>query len=194
LEKFTPLLQASTGGFLLPHIILQKWIEAVPSRQAIDSVIIKFLENNILSHFGCPRKIITDNATAFQLKKLIDFCNQYHIGLGHSTTYYPQGNGMVESSNKTLVKIIKKTLQESKKSWHNELVFALWVDKLTTKRSIDMSPYQLVYGTEVVFPTSLGVPVMKLLQDIQAEPNDSQRRINQMIHLQQSREEVFNKT
>jgi len=42
-----------------------KWIEAVPRRQATDSVIIKFLENNILSHFGCPRKIITDNATAF---------------------------------------------------------------------------------------------------------------------------------
>jgi hypothetical protein len=29
---------------------------------------------------------------------------------------------------------------------------------------------------------------------MQAEPNDSQRRINQMIHLQQSREEVYNKT
>ena len=57
-----------------------------------------------------------------------------------------------------------------------------------------MSPYQLVYGTEAVFPTSLGVPVMKLLQEMQAKPNDSQRRINQMIHLQQTREEVFNKT
>jgi hypothetical protein len=57
-----------------------------------------------------------------------------------------------------------------------------------------MSPYQLVYGTEAFLPTSLGVPIMKLLQDVQAEPNDSQRRINQMIHLQQSREEVFNKT
>jgi hypothetical protein len=57
-----------------------------------------------------------------------------------------------------------------------------------------MSPYQLVYGTKAVFPTSLGVPVMKLLQDVQAEPNDSQRRINQMIHLQQSREDVFNNT
>jgi hypothetical protein len=42
-----------------------KWIEVVPSRQAIDSVIVKFLENNILSRFGCPRKIITDNAVAF---------------------------------------------------------------------------------------------------------------------------------
>jgi long-subunit acyl-CoA synthetase (AMP-forming) len=57
-----------------------------------------------------------------------------------------------------------------------------------------MSPYQLVYGMDVVFPTSLGVPVMKMLQEVQAEPNDIQRRINQTIQLQQSREEVYNKT
>jgi transposase InsO family protein len=118
-----------------------KWIKAIPSKQAIDSVIIKFLENNILSRFDCPRKIITDNATAFRSNKLIDFFNQYHIGFGHSIAYYPQGNGLAESSNKTLVNIIKKTLQENKNSWHNRLVFALWADKLTTKRSIGMSPY-----------------------------------------------------
>jgi hypothetical protein len=35
---------------------------------------------------------------------------------------------------------------------------------------------------------------MKLLQYVQSKPNDSQRRINQMIHLLQSREEVFIKT
>jgi hypothetical protein len=102
-----------------------KWMEEVPSKQATDSVIIKFLENNILSRFGCPRKIITDNAAAFRSKNLIDFCNQYHIGLGHSTAYYPQGNGLAESSNKTLVNIIKKTLQENKKSWNNKLVFCI---------------------------------------------------------------------
>ena len=69
-------------------------------------------------------------------------------------------------------------LQENKKSWHNKLVHALWADGLTTKRSIGMSPYQLVYGTNVVFPTSLGVPVMKLLQEVKANPNDIKRRIN----------------
>jgi hypothetical protein len=40
-----------------------------------------------------------------------------------------------------------------------------------------MSPYQLVYETDAIFPTSLGVPVMKLLQEVQAEPNDTQRKI-----------------
>jgi hypothetical protein len=125
---------------------------------------------------------------------MIEFCSKYQITLGHSTTYYPQGNGLAESSNKSLVNIIKKMLQENKKSWHNKLVHALWADRLTTKRSIGMSPYQLVYGMDVVFPTSLGVPVMKLLQEVQVEPNDIQRRINQMIQLQQSREEVYNQT
>eukprot|EP00253_Pinus_taeda_P034247 PITA_34247 len=66
-----------------------KWIEAVSTRQANDSVIISFLENNILSRFGCPMKIITDNAQAFKSKKMINFCHQYHITLGHSTAYYP---------------------------------------------------------------------------------------------------------
>ena len=53
-----------------------------------------------------------------------------------------------------------------------------------------MSPFELVYGTDVVFPTSLTVPIMRLLQEVGSEDDDNQRRINQMIHLQQKREEV----
>ena len=59
------------------------------------------------------------------------------------------------------------------------------------KKSIGMSPYQLVYGTDVVFPTSLGVPVMKLIQEVHSEDDDVTRRTNQIIHLQQTREEVY---
>jgi hypothetical protein len=39
-----------------------KWVEAIPTKRATDSVVIDFLENNILSRFGCPHKIVTDNA------------------------------------------------------------------------------------------------------------------------------------
>ena len=70
---------------------------------------------------------------------------------------------------------------------------ALWADRLTLKKYIGMSPYQLVYGTNAIFPTSLGVPVMNLTQEIQSEDNDVIRRINQTIRLQQTREEVYNK-
>ena len=102
-----------------------KWIEAIPSRNATDSVIIKFLETNILFRFGCPKKIITDNAASFKSKRMVDLYYKYQITLGHSTAYYPQGNGLDESSNNILVNIIKKLLEEKKKSWHGKLVHAL---------------------------------------------------------------------
>jgi hypothetical protein len=70
----------------------------------------------------------------------------------------------------------------------------LWVDKITTKRSISTSPFQIVYGSEAIFPTSLGLPVMRLMQEQESKPNDFLRRINQLIHVQQMREQVFNKS
>jgi transposase InsO family protein len=66
-----------------------KWVEAIPTRKATDSVVIDFLEENILARFGCPRKIVTDNAHAFKSMEMINFCQKYNIVLGHSTTYYP---------------------------------------------------------------------------------------------------------
>jgi len=148
---------------------------------------MQFLETNILSRFRYSEKIITDNVVAFKSKRMINFYHEYHITLGHSTTYYPQGNGLAELSNKSLINIIKKVLEENKKNWHKKIVNALWADRLTTKRSIGTSPYELVYGMEERFPSSLGISVIKLLQEIQAEPNDIQRRINQTIHSQQTR-------
>ena len=91
------------------------------------------------------------------------FCSDYNIILSHSTAYYPQGNGLAEYSNKILVRIIKKLLQDNKKAWHAKLKFALWVDRVSTKKSIGTSPFQLVYGTDVIFLASLGSPVMKFL-------------------------------
>ena len=160
-----------------------KWIEAIPTRQATDSVIISFIESNILSRFECPHKIITDNAATFKSKKMISFCHKYHITLGHSTAYYPQGNGLAESSNKSLINIIKKLLQDNKNRWNKKLVYAIWADRLTTKKSIGTSPYQIFYGMDAVFPSFLGVPVMKIIQESQVETNDIQRRINETIHL-----------
>jgi transposase InsO family protein len=164
-----------------------KWVEAIPMRNTTDSVIINFLEENILSRFGCPRKIVIDNAQDFKSMAMIRFFQKYNITLGHSTTYYPQGNGLAESSNKSLITVIKKVLTENKKVWHIHLKHALWANRISTKRSIGMSPFQMVYGTDVILPINLFLPVMKLWQDSNEEPNDITRRINQLVEVQQNR-------
>lgn len=112
----------------------------------------------------------------------------------HSTSYYPQGNGLAESSNKILVKIIKKLLEQNTRGWDSKLKFALWADRVTNKKSIDTSPFKLVYGTEAVFPIQLALPVAKFLQEVDSEPNDLTRRILHLVELQQVREQQLEKT
>ena len=124
-----------------------KWIEATPTPNETDKVIMEFLEGHIFSRFGCPKKLVTDNAQYFKSNSMIDLCNKYNIELVHSTPYYPQGNGLAESSNKSLIRIIKKLLVENKKSWDSKLKFSLWDDRISNKKSIGTSPSQMVYWT-----------------------------------------------
>jgi hypothetical protein len=140
-----------------------KWIEAIPTKNANHQVVIKFLNENIFTRFGCPTKLVTDNAAAFRAKELVDMCESMGIQLVHSTSYYPQGNGLAESSNKSLVRIIKKLLEDNKKSWDSKLKFALWADRVTIKKSIGNSPFKLVYGTDVVFPYPADSPCGQIL-------------------------------
>jgi hypothetical protein len=106
-----------------------------------------------MARFGFPRIIVTDNATSFKVEPLIKFCEQYGITLVHSTPYYPQGNGLAEFSNKSLIKIIKRLLEDNKKAWDSKMKFALWASRVTTKRSLGVSHFQLVYGVEAIFPS-----------------------------------------
>ena len=86
-------------------------------------MIIGLLEDNI-ARFGCLDKIVTDNAASFKDEPLIQFCEQFGITLIHSTFYYPQGSGLVESSNKIIIKIIKHMLEDNKKAWDSNLKFS----------------------------------------------------------------------
>lgn len=51
-----------------------KWVEEILVRNVTDSIVIKFIEENILSRFGCPTQIIINNSTTFSNVKMIDFC------------------------------------------------------------------------------------------------------------------------
>ena len=73
------------------------------------------------------------------------------------------------------------------------LKYALWANRIGTKRSIRMSHFQMVYGTDVVLPINLSLPIMKLWKDAKEDPNHNTRRTNQLIEIQQNRAEVDEK-
>lgn len=92
----------------------RKWVESFLVWNRKDTVLIEFLEDNILTRFGFPQRIITNNTQALSSMALVDFYQNYNIILGHSMTYYPKVNGFAEALNKNLMTIIKWVLEENK--------------------------------------------------------------------------------
>jgi transposase InsO family protein len=111
-----------------------KCIEAIPTRNTNHTVIINFMQENIFTRFGFPKRIVIDNAAAFKDKHLVKLCEELGIQLVHFASYYPQRNGLADSSNKSLVKIIKKLLEQNTIGWDSKLKFALWADRVTSKK------------------------------------------------------------
>jgi hypothetical protein len=149
---------------------------------------MKFLYENILSRFDCPKKLVTDNAIAFKADAFVDMCESMGIQLVHSTPYYPQGNGLADSSNKSLIKIIRKLLEENKKNWDSKLKFSSWVDRVTIKKSIGTSPFKLVYGTDAIFPVKLVLLVAIFFQEEKTESNNMVGRMLDLVEPQQVQE------
>ena len=84
-------------------------------------------------------------------------------------------------------------LFQYKRTWDIKLKYALWGNMVTIKRSIGTSPFQLVYGIDVIFLVQLNFPIIIFLQDVEEEPDEVKRRMFQIVKLQQEREAIMEK-
>jgi transposase InsO family protein len=151
LDFIGPINPPSSAGkvfILVATDYFTKWTEVVPLKDSHDEQVIFFRKTNIFSRFGIPLDIITYNDSTFISSKLTQFLAK--LGLKHftSSAYYPQGNGQAESTNKTMVIIIKRLIEYKPFQWHTLLTYALCAYLTTTKVSTSYTPFHLVYGQE----------------------------------------------
>lgn len=168
-----------------------KWVEAVPLKTTNSENIIEFIDQFIITRFGLPTALMFDNASYFSGNAMTEFALKREFKMKYSANYYPQGNGLAESTNKNLIRIIKRTVDQNQKNWHKALVNVLWADRIMKKASIGTSPFNLVYGKEVVLPTHSVIPSLSLVQYI-GEVSTSSMQLRQMeiIKLEEQREQA----
>eukprot|EP00253_Pinus_taeda_P028047 PITA_28047 len=159
--------------------------------QPFDQWGLDIIDQFIITRFGLPSTLMFDNASYFSGNAMTEFALKRGIKLKYSANYYPQGKGLAESTNKNLIRIIKRTVDQNHKNWHKSLIYALWADQITKKASIGTSPSNLVYGKEEVLPTHLAIPSLSLVQYIDEVPTSSlQLRQMEIIKLEEQREQA----
>ena len=93
---------------------------------------------------------------------------------------------MVESTNKNLLRIIKKIIVENQRDWHTTLDTTLWDDRVTPIISLGTSSYFLVYGKEAILPPNIYLPSLQLAESTRGSySNFLQTRIDALLKLEE---------
>jgi hypothetical protein len=92
--------------------------------------------------------------------QVCDFIESLKIKLLSSSPYYAQANGQAESSNKILIKLIKKKIEENPKRWHEVLSEALWAHHISKHSATKLTPFELVYGEEAILPAEVNLDAL----------------------------------
>ncbi|KAJ1684801.1 hypothetical protein LUZ63_012744 [Rhynchospora breviuscula] len=127
-----------------------------------DNIYIREQIRKRALRYGNPRKIISDNGTAFKNAKIAEFVEKHKIEWTYSSIYNPRANGLAEAFNKVLIKILRKTVGVNHRNWHEKLPEALWAYRITYRTPTQATAYSLVYGTEAVLPIEVELPFLRV--------------------------------
>ena len=116
---------------------------------------------NIVTWFGIPHTLISDNGLQFNSKSFRRYCCDLGITNRYSTSAYSQGNGQAKIVNKVIVGGLKKRLDDAMRKWVEELSRVLWTYRTTPRRSTRETPFSISYGAEVVIPLETGFPTLR---------------------------------
>jgi len=121
-----------------------KWADAIPltdqTAERITGELIK-----LFSIYGHPEIIHSDQGRNFESSILAQTLEAFGVRKSRTTAYHPQGVGMVERFNRTLLQLLRSYV-EKQSDWERYLPLVLYAYRTSTHSSTGSSPFMLMYG------------------------------------------------
>ena len=132
--------------------VLSKFVVTKAVRDNTAQTVVRFLKEDIITKFGTPRCILTDNGTHFTsslTNELFKCIGTTHL---YSTPYHPQTNGQVERYNSTMDAKIAVLSNLRKTDWDDQLPFVTFNYNTSIHSSTKQVPFEMMYGQLPVLP------------------------------------------
>ena len=88
-----------------------------------------------------------------------------------------------------------KIVKQHKRDWSDKLLEALWAYRTTWKNTTGFSPYEMVYGKQVLLPIEFQISTYRLVVELGMDLNKAQQqRMMPVNELGEVRQEALQQT
>jgi len=110
----------------------------------------------LFSDFGIPRIVHLDQGCNFESIILHQTMEAFGVSKSHTTAYHPQGDGMVEHLNRSLLQLLRVYI-DTQEEWERYLPLVLFAYRTAVHASTGVSPFTLMF-TRPPQITDLSIP------------------------------------
>jgi transposase InsO family protein len=143
-----------------------KWTEsfAMPNIEA--KTVAKILVEEVISRFGIPKIIHSDQGSQFESKLFMEMCDLLQIQKTRTTPYHPHSDGMVEKFNKTLTTMLSMYVKDHHRDWDENLPYVMMAYMSVEHETTGMTPNLLMLGRETSTPLDIAFEMPVAIKNI----------------------------
>uniref|UniRef100_A0A0V0J4Q4 Gag-Pol polyprotein n=1 Tax=Schistocephalus solidus TaxID=70667 RepID=A0A0V0J4Q4_SCHSO len=147
--------------FLLVMIdYFTKWTEAIPLLRQDAASVANAINRTWISRWGSPLSFHSDCGSNFESQLMQEVCGLLDVRKTHTIPYHPEGNGLVERTNRTIHNILLAFTNDGHQhDWDVHLPFCLLAYRGTTHSSTGFTPHYLWTGRDLRLPVDLRYPL-----------------------------------
>ena len=117
-----------------------KNVEIIPVADMTAEVCADKLLNEVISRWGCPLQIHSDQGRTYESKIFKELCRMLEVRKTRTSVRNPRGNGQAERFNRTLLRMIRAYLAGEQQDWDLHLGCLAAAYRATPNESTKMTP------------------------------------------------------
>ena len=142
-----PVSYKNNRYLLVVQDYFTKWAEAIPLRDQTAARITEELVK-LFSTLGIPEALHSDQGQNFKSTILKDTLEAFGVRKSCTTAYHPQGDGMVERLNRSLLQLLCGYVDKEPANWERYLPLILYAYRTAVHSSTGVSPFVLMFGRQ----------------------------------------------
>ena len=189
-------LETSKGGY--KHILVvtdhfTKYTCAFPTRSQHASVVAKILMEQFVVHYGIPERLHSDQGANFEGNVIRGLCKLLGMKKSRTTPYHPQGDGITERFNRTLLSMLSTLDLSQKINWKEHVAPLVHAYNSTRHDTTGYTPFFLMFGRSPRLPVDVFLGLSKdfnsCISGVQKRLETAYRTVTKVVKVAAKRQE-----